>query len=78
MNQELSKAIEDLLRRIPDKWQRVDTDQLSVTEQQALLRLVGAGLVERRNTIRLDMAGQNEVAVIAPERMFTRERLGSL
>jgi hypothetical protein len=60
MNQELAKAIEDLLRRIPDKWQRVDTDQFSVTEQQAILRLVGAGLVERRNTIRLDMAGQNE------------------
>lgn len=60
MNQELAEAIEDLLRRIPDKWQRMDTDQLSVTEQQALLRLVGAGLVERRNTIRLDMAGQNE------------------
>ena len=60
MNQELAKAIEDLLRRIPDKWQRVDTDQFSVNEQQSLLRLVGAGLVERRNTIRLDMAGQNE------------------
>ena len=60
MNQEQAKAIEDLLRRIPDKWQRVDTDQLSVTERQALLRLVGAGLVERRNTVRLDMAGQNE------------------
>lgn len=60
MNQDLAKAIEDLLRRIPDKWQRVDTDQFSVTEEQAILRLVGAGLVERRNTIRLDMAGQNE------------------
>lgn len=60
MNQDLAKAIEALLRRIPDKWQRVDTDQLSVVEQQALLRLVGAGLVERRNTVRLDMAGQNE------------------
>jgi len=60
MNQELAKAIEDLLRRTPDKWQRVDTDQYSVTEQQALLRLVAAGLVERRNTVRLDMAGQNE------------------
>ena len=60
MNQELAKAIEALLRRISDKWQRVDTDQLSVTEQQTLLRLVAAGLVERRNTLRLDMAGQNE------------------
>lgn len=60
MNQELAKAIEALLRRIPDKWQRVDSDQLSVVEQQSLLRLVGAGLVERRNTLRLDMAGQNE------------------
>ena len=60
MNQELAKAIEALLRRIPDKWQRVETDQLSVTEQQTLLRLVEAGLVERRNTLRLDMAGQNE------------------
>ncbi|MBL8765263.1 MAG: hypothetical protein JNM07_13445 [Phycisphaerae bacterium] len=60
MNQELAKAIEALLRRIPEKWQRVDTDQLSVTEQQTLLRLVAAGLVERRNTLRLDMAGQNE------------------
>ena len=60
MNQELAKVIEALLRRIPDKWQRVDTEQLSVTEQQTLLRLVAAGLVERRNTLRLDMAGQNE------------------
>lgn len=60
MNQELAKAIEALLRRIPDKWQRVDTDRLSVSEQRALLLLVGAGLVERRNTIRLGMAGQSE------------------
>lgn len=42
MNQELAKAIEALLRRIPDKWQRVDTEQLSVTEHQTLLRLVAA------------------------------------
>ncbi|MGE3110116.1 MAG: hypothetical protein AB7O77_17395, partial [Phycisphaerales bacterium] len=60
MNQELAKAIEALLRRIPDKWQRVATDQLSVSEQRALLLLVGAGLVERRNTIRLGMAGKSE------------------
>lgn len=60
MNQEPADVIEALLRRIPDKWQRADTDQLSVAEQQALLRLVGAGLVERRNTLRLDMAGQHE------------------
>ena len=60
MNQEPADVIEALLRRIPDKWQRVDTEQLSSAEQQALLRLVGAGLVERRNTLRLDMAGQSE------------------
>jgi len=60
MNQELANAIEALLRRIPDKWQRVATDRLSVSEQRALLLLVGAGLVERRNTIRLGMAGQSE------------------
>lgn len=60
MHADSAQAIQSLLRCIPDKWQHVDTDQLSVAEQQAILRLVGAGLVERRNTIRLDMAGQGE------------------
>lgn len=60
MTQDLTNAIESLLRRIPDRWQSVDTDQLSVTEQRAILLLVGAGLVERRSSIRLGMAGQGE------------------
>ena len=60
MTQDLTNAIESLLRRIPDRWQSVDIDQLSVTEQRAILLLVGAGLVERRSSIRLGMAGQGE------------------
>lgn len=57
----LAKSIESLLRIIPERWHDFDHDDLTATEQQALLLLVAAGLVERRFGLRLEMAGRGEV-----------------
>lgn len=57
---EAAKAIEALLRRIPDRWETVAVDRLTSAEHRVLRLLVGAGLVEHRATVRIEMAGQAE------------------
>lgn len=59
-NSEAAKAIEAVLRRIPDRWETIAVDQLTSTEQRVLRLLVGAGLAEHRATVRIEMAGQAE------------------
>lgn len=51
----LAPAIVELLRRIPDTWQTYRPDDLSETQSQALFLLVAAGMVERRERMRLRM-----------------------
>lgn len=53
----LDRAILDLLDRLPLRWEPVDTDLLTGTEQEALKKLTAAGLVDRRFTLRLSLAG---------------------
>jgi len=54
----VAQAVASLLRTIPDHWAPFTHDALSAAEQRALLLLVAAGLVERRFTLRVEMAGQ--------------------
>jgi len=53
----LSRAILDLLCRLPLRWQEVDTENMTATEQEALKRLVRAGLAEQRIRLRAWMDG---------------------
>jgi len=56
----LERAILDLLCRLPLRWERLDVDALTATEQEALKRLARAGLVEQRIRLRAWMAGFSE------------------
>ncbi len=51
----LAPAISELLRRIPDTWQAYRPDDLTETQAQALFLLTAAGMVERRERLRLRM-----------------------
>lgn len=51
----LEAAVAELLRLIPDTWQKYKPDDLSEVKAEALFLLVAAGLVERRGRIRLRM-----------------------
>ncbi|MBE3069262.1 MAG: hypothetical protein IMZ66_03395, partial [Planctomycetes bacterium] len=53
----LAPAIVELLRRIPDTWQTYRSDDLSETQSQALFLLTAAGMVERRERMRMRMLG---------------------
>lgn len=53
----VAEAIASLLRSIPECWAAFDHDVLTAVEQRALYLLVAAGLVERRFTLRVEMAG---------------------
>lgn len=54
----LATSVESLLRSLPERWTPFDHDDLTAAEQQVLLLLIAAGLVERRFTLRVEMAGQ--------------------
>jgi predicted DNA-binding protein (UPF0251 family) len=51
----LEPAINDLLRRIPETWEVYDPDSLTETQSQALFMLQAAGMVERRERLRVRM-----------------------
>jgi len=53
----LARAILDLLRSLPLRWKRLDVERLTGTEQEALKRLMRAGLVEGRIRLRACMDG---------------------
>ncbi|MCD6365472.1 MAG: hypothetical protein J7M14_06310 [Planctomycetes bacterium] len=52
----LEDAIAELLRRIPETWQAYRPDDLSETKAQAIFLLTAAGMVERRERLRLRFA----------------------
>jgi hypothetical protein len=54
----LDPAIAELLGRIPDTWQTYRPDDLTEVQSQALFLLTATGMVERRERLRLRMAGQ--------------------
>ncbi len=54
----LQQAIDDLLRKIPERWVDFEHDDLSSTEHRAIFLLVAAGLVERRIGLCVCFAGQ--------------------
>jgi hypothetical protein len=53
----VEEAILQLLKRIPERWEELDPEALSAVEEEALVLLTGAGLVERRFSIRLSLIG---------------------
>jgi hypothetical protein len=53
----LDRAILDLLCKLPLRWARLDADELTATEQEALQLLTRAGLAEERIRIRARMDG---------------------
>jgi len=57
MGRTVDDAILKLLRDAPERWEELDADALTATEQQALKLLTGAGLVERRFSARLSLIG---------------------
>jgi hypothetical protein len=58
----LRPAIAELLRRIPDTWQVYRPDDLTEIQAQALFLLTAAGMVERRERLRLKMFNHPLVA----------------
>jgi len=58
----LETAIADLLVRIPDIWEVYHPDKLSSTQEQALFLLVAAGLVEKRDRMRMRFADSPVIA----------------
>lgn len=58
----LESAAAELLRVIPETWQSYRPDDLSETKAQALFLLTAAGMVERRERLRLRMASHPIVA----------------
>ena len=58
----LEPAVAELLRRIPDTWQAYRPDDLTETQSQALFLLTAAGMVERRERLRLRMVNHPVVA----------------
>lgn len=55
---DVTAAVETLLRSIPEQWQPLEADRMTSAEERALGMLVAAGLVERRTTVRMEMARQ--------------------
>jgi len=53
----LDDAILRLLRDAPQRWDNLEADTLTATEQNALKLLTAAGLVERRFSVRLSLIG---------------------
>jgi len=53
----LARAILGLLCSLPLRWERLDTDRLTGSEQEALKRLTRAGLIEERIRVRAWMHG---------------------
>jgi hypothetical protein len=58
----LEPAIAELLRLIPETWQAYSPDDLSDTKAQALFLLTAAGMVERRERLRLRMVNHPLIA----------------
>jgi hypothetical protein len=58
----LEAAVAELLHLIPETWQAYRPDALGETQAQALLLLTAAGMVERRERLRLAMASHPVVA----------------
>jgi hypothetical protein len=58
----LEQAVSDLLGRIPDTWQEYRPDDLTETQSQGLFLLVAAGMVERRERLRMRMFNHPLVA----------------
>ncbi len=58
----LEAAVVELLRRIPETWQEYRPDDLTETQSQGLFLLVAAGMVERRERLRLRFANHPVVA----------------
>ena len=53
----LDRAILKLLSEVPERWDELDSDTLTTVEEEALKLLTGAGLVERKFSIRLSLIG---------------------
>jgi hypothetical protein len=58
----LEVAVAELLHRIPETWQAYEPDDLSETKAQGLFLLTAAGMVERRERLRLRFANHPVVA----------------
>jgi hypothetical protein len=58
----LEAAVAELLRLIPENWQAYKPDDLSETKAQALFLLTAAGMVDRRERLRLRMMNHPVVA----------------
>lgn len=58
----LEAAVAELLRLIPDTWQEYRPDDLTETQSQGLFLLVAAGMVERRERLRMRMFNHPLVA----------------
>jgi hypothetical protein len=58
----LEAAVAELLRRIPETWRDYRPDDLSETQEQGLFLLTAAGMVERRERLRLRFANHPVVA----------------
>jgi hypothetical protein len=57
-NDALENVVEQLLRSVPETWAEFDLTASSASQEQALFLLTAAGMIERRVTLRLRMAGQ--------------------
>ncbi len=55
----LELAVATILRSVPDTWTDYDANTLTATQEQAVLLLTAAGMIERRVTLRIRMAGQS-------------------
>lgn len=60
----MDQAILDLVKSLPNIWKMFEFDTLSSTQQEALKILVGAGMVEQRNKMRLRMIGEPQILFI--------------
>lgn len=58
----LEPAVGELLRRISETWQTYNPDDLTETQSQALFLLVAAGMVERRERMRMRFADHPVIA----------------
>ncbi|MCL2648815.1 MAG: hypothetical protein FWD61_17750 [Phycisphaerales bacterium] len=58
----LEQAICKLLLEIPEAWAEYDQNVLTAPQQEALLLLMAAGMVERRSSFRIRMFGHPEAA----------------
>lgn len=57
-NDTLENLVGQMLQSVPETWTDYDPKTLSASQEQALFLLTAAGMIERRMTLRIRMAGQ--------------------